>query len=295
MLRSVATWAASLLGVTLLLVLASHAALVHTAWGRERVRRAANRYVSEAMAGELEIEHLDEIDLPHLRARGVTITTADRKPCIRVEALETWLDLAAIWAGTFAWERAEIRGGIVYVTEDGQGRVNMEQTFAAPSPDPQQLEESSEPQRVTDLLDLRTMMTSDMTLVIGGGSLPALRLRDLHGTMRVHVLPSGDTELRFDDYRGDFAQGLPTGRLQFRDVKGHVQTAGKRLLRFRGRGESEGAPVQFALDIHTEPKRQVAIDAHFEERGAEWLSTGAFALWTKLVPGLDLRMHRKPL
>ena len=139
------------------------------------------------------------------------------------------------------------------------------------------------------------MMTSDMVLVIGEGSLPHLRMENLRGTMRVHVLPDEEVELRFDEYSGDFVKGLPTGRLTFHDVKGKVQTEGRRLLRFEGQGQSEGAPVQFVLDIHTEPKTQVEIDAHFEERSAESASTRTFAAWTKFVPGLDLRLHREPL
>jgi hypothetical protein len=298
--RTAAKTSLVVLSVLIALPILAYGLLCKTAWGRDLVRTQANRLVSHAMAGNLEIAHLDELNPPYLRARGVKITDPKGGPCIEVNQIEAWLDLSAIMGGTFAWDRAFIRGGIVHVLEDSRGRVNMEETFAAPpasASDGQGTSdappESGDPPR--DLLDLRTMMTSDMVLVIGGGSLPSLRMEDIRGTMRVHVLPDENVELRFDDYSGDFVKGLPTGRLQFRDVKGYVQNVGARLLRFEGQGKSEGAPVEFVLDIHTEPKQQVEIDAHFRESSLESISTGAFALWTKFVPSLDLRVHRESL
>ena len=137
-------------------------------------------------------------------------------------------------------------------------------------------------------LDLRTMVTSGMTLVIGGGSLPDLRMENIHGIMRITTHRDDSVTLRFDDYRGDFVKGLPTGRLDFEDVKGQVLTDKKRLLRFEGRGKSEGEPVAFTLDIHTEPKTMVEIDARFPRLSAESLATLGFAGYTKFVKGLDL-------
>jgi hypothetical protein len=284
------------LGILVALAFSSYALLVRTDWGRNAIREYANEQVSAAMTGDLAIEHLDLVDLPHIRARGVRILAPDGKPCIEVEHIDAWLDLGAIWDGFFAWQRAEIRGGIVHVTEDAQGRVNMAETFRRPPESPSTSNDSTsedEEEDPVDILDLRTMVTSNMVLVISGGSLPSLRMVDLDGTMRVHVLPNGDTELRFDDYSGDFVKGLPTGLLNFREVKGHVQTAGKRLLRFEGSGKSEDEPVEFVLDIHTEPKQLTEIDAHFPKVSKESIATRLFALWTKFIPGLDLTLHRE--
>jgi len=77
-------------------------------------------------------------------------------------------------------------------------------------------------------------------------------------------------------------------KLDFEDVKGQVLTEKKRLLRFEGHGKSEGEPVTFSLDIHTEPKTLVEIDARFPRLSAESLTTLGFPGYTKFTKELDL-------
>jgi hypothetical protein len=273
------------LGVVCCVAVASAAAatVLYSDWGHERVRRWVEREVSGAMMGELRIAHIESIELPWVHARGVKIVAPDGVPAIDVHEVQFKLDLGALREGRFAWQRAEIHGGIVRVTEDARGRVNMEETFRARQPEDDRDEMPEE-----GLLDLRTMITSGMTLVIRGGSLPHLRMEDLNGIMRIQTHADASVTLRFDDYRGHFVKGLPTGRLDFEDVKGQVLTEKKRLLRFEGHGRSEGEPVEFSLDIHTEPKTLVEIDARFPRLSAEALSTLGFAAYTKFTPGLEL-------
>jgi hypothetical protein len=140
-------------------------------------------------------------------------------------------------------------------------------------------------------LDLRTIRTSNLTLLIGGGSLPTLKMVDIQGVMRIQEFQNGEVELRFDEYGGVFVEGLPTGQLNFRDVKGYVQTGANRLLRFEGGGESEGEPVTYKLDIFTEPHRLVKIDARFPKLSMESLSTLAFSGYTKFTKNLDVTVR----
>jgi hypothetical protein len=182
-----------------------------------------------------------------------------------------------------------VKGGIVRVTEDARGRVNMEELFRARTPDKTDKTEGRPGKEGP--LDLRTMVTSDMTLAIFGGSLPRLRMQRLHGIMRIQALADGQVTLRFDEYRGHFVEGLPTGRLDFEDVKGHVDTDRRRLLRFAGRGRSEGEPVAFRLDIVTEPKTHVRIDARFPRLSRESLATLAFAGYTRFTKNLELNVE----
>jgi len=259
-----------------------------------------NAKLSASMAGDLQVDTLEAIELPWVRARGVRIVAPNGVPAIDVGHVEVELDLAAILAGRFAWRRASIHGGVVRVTEDAHGRVNMEETFRATGPEEAGMlsalgssltRASAGPDRAAKgPLDLRTMVTSDMVLVIAGGSLPSLRLVDLHGIMRVQELSDGSVSLRFDEYRGSIVKGLPTGRLDFRQVTGHVETRGARLLRFQGTGKSEGEPVDFGLDIVTKPRKRVAIDAHFERPSAEAFTTRAFGFWARNTGTLDLRV-----
>jgi hypothetical protein len=273
------------LGVVCCAVLAwiAASALLHSAWGRERVRRWVEREVSGAMLGELRIERIDRIALPWVEGHGVRIVAPDGVPAIDVREVRIALDFGALLEGRLVWDRAEVRGGIVRVTEDGRGRVNMEETFRARKGSGDRNEMPQE-----GLLDLRSMATSGLTLVIRGGSLPHLRMEDLNGIMHIQTHADASVTLRFDDYRGHFVKGLPTGRLDFEDVKGQVVTEQKRLLRFEGHGKSEGEPVDFSLDIHTEPKTLVEIDARFPRLSAESLSTLGFAAYTKFSPNLDL-------
>jgi hypothetical protein len=258
--------------------------LLYSDWGRERLKRWVVGQANGAMMGELQIDRIERVALPWVHARGVRIVAPDGVPAIDVRKVRFALDLGALREGRFAWHRAEIDGGIVRVTEDARGRVNMEETFRARKSG---THEDQEPPK-EGALDLRTMITSDMTLVIRGGSLPHLRMEQIHGIMRIQTHADASVTLRFDDYRGHFVKGLPTGRLDFEDVKGQVLTDKKRLLRFEGRGRSEGEPVAFTLDIHTEPKTLVEIDAEFPRLSAESLATLGFAGYTKFTKDLDL-------
>jgi hypothetical protein len=139
-------------------------------------------------------------------------------------------------------------------------------------------------------IDLRGMATSRCELVIGGGSLPPLRLVDLAGIMRVYVAPDGKVELRFDRYSGRIVKGLPTGELAFEDVRGQVQTRQKQLLSFTGRGRSEGAKVAFTLDIFTAPKKRVKIDASFPELSVGAARAKFVSAYTSFSPTIELRV-----
>lgn len=278
--------AIALVLVASLALLASLAtyALLASSWGRARLRDQICRAISSQIRGSLEIDEIEEVALPRVRARGVRIVAPDGTPAIDVESANIRFDLSSFLSGNFVWRRADIRNGIVRVREDARGRVNMEETFAPRDP--------SQATRIEGVLDMRTMVTSNMQLEIGGGELPSLRLIDIDGIMRVHVDRDGITDIRFDDYRGHFVKGLPHGQLNFRDVKGHVQTGHKRLLRFEGGGEFEGEPVTYTLDIITEPKQHVRIEANFPNLSAASLSTLGVAVWSR-VNGSSLEIKVK--
>jgi hypothetical protein len=273
------------------LTIAGLAALVllNTSWGKARLCARLNQAISRQMAGALQVEEIVSIDLPHVQGRGVKILAPDGKPAIDVAEADIELDLGTLLMGDFAWKRADITRGTVRVTEDARGKNNMEETFKAPASSSGKRRESRD--EGGGELDLRTMVTSDMTLIISGGSMPTLRLVDLHGVMRVQVNADGDTELRFDDYRGTFAKGLPNGVLQFRKVKGHVQTGKKRLLHFTGEGRFQGEEVDFDLDIFTEPKTRIEIDAFFPKLSAASISTLGLEAWSKLTPALKVKVR----
>jgi hypothetical protein len=279
-----------------LLSSAAVGALLWTDWGRAQICARINASVSNQMAGTLVVEALEEIDLPRVKARRVRILAPDGKAAIDVESADIEFDFSSFLTGDFVWHRADIRNGTVWVTEDERGRVNMEETFRSPAPVERASGSSADagadnPSQDDGELDMRTMVTSNMELIIGGGELPSLRLIDIHGIMRVHVKPDGVTDIRFDDYRGHFVKGLPHGKLQFREVAGHVQTDHKRLLRFEGKGAFEGEAVAFKLDIATEPKQRVKIDAYFPELSAASISTLGVSAWSKLTPTLELEVR----
>lgn len=264
--------------------------LLDTAWGKARLCARLSQAISRQMAGSLQVTEIEEIALPRVKAHGVRLVAPDGKAAIEVEQAEIELDLYTLLLGDFAWKRADISHGTVRVTEDAQGHNNMEETFKSPANDSSKRRERSEGKSDGEL-DLRTMVTSKMVLLIGGAGLPDLRLVDLHGIMRVQVDSNGDVQLRFDEYRGTFAKGLPNGVLQFRNVKGHVQTGAKRLLHFDGDGKFQGEEVSFRLDIFSEPRTRVEIDAFFPKLSAASISTLGLEAWSKLTPGLDVKVR----
>jgi hypothetical protein len=259
--------------------------LTYTEAGHAFLARQIAHGVNRSICGRLVVDRVTRVDWPALSAEGVRILDPEGRPAIAVERATVHLSLRDMLAGRAGWARAEVSDGTVYVTQDARGRLNMSETFKHCGPSHPASAGSGE-------IDLRKMATSKMALVIGGGSLPALRMTGLRGVMRVHVLASGDTELLFDGYRGRFEKGLPTGLLVFADVQGSVHSAGTRLLRFDGRGESEGEHVDFTLDIVTAPRTRARIDATFARVTAESVATRALALWTAFSPGLQLVLHR---
>ncbi|MFM2416094.1 MAG: hypothetical protein RL385_817 [Pseudomonadota bacterium] len=263
--------------------------LLYTATGHAWLARQIERGVNRSICGKLVIDDLVAVDLLKVHAQGVRILDPSGEAAIDVARASIELSARELLAGRAGWVRALVDDGTVRVTEDGRGSLNMTETFRA-CPRPEGAAAGDDVEGGTDV-DLRNIATSGMTLIIGGGSLPSLRMVGLRGIMRVHVLPGGDTELRFDNYSGRFVMGLPTGLLVFDDVTGAVHSAGKQLLHFRGEGTSDGEPVKFSLDIVTSPHTQAVIDAEFIRESDESLATRVFALWTRFSPGLKLRVR----
>ncbi len=283
------------LGVVALLAAMAVGCLLWTKWGRAQVAASVAEVISQQIAGRIEVDGFDELSLSHVRAHGIKIFAPDGKPAIEAETATIDFDLLALLGGSYGWDRADIKNGKVYVTEDASGKNNMQETFRIP-PEPGLKKTANASKEAANAgteskLDLRNMVTSEITLEISGGSLPSLRLVDLYGIMRVHVPADGNVELRFDAYRGKFSKGLPTGTLLFREVAGQVVPSHKRLLQFEGRGKTEGAPVSFELEIFTEPKKLVKIDARFPELSPAALPTLGVATWSKLSPTLDVSVH----
>lgn len=252
------------LGIVAFLAATAGASVLGTAWGRDWVRERISRAISSGIMGRLEIESIDALSLSSLRARGVRIYAPNGEPAIEVERVKLDFELRDFYEGRYGWRRAEVEGCRVQVLEDARGEINMEQTFKG-RPDPKKASSEGEKGQEQGKIELQNMVTSGCTLLIAGGDLPRLRMTDLRGIMRIEVLPDGPTQLRFDDYRGSFVEGLPTGELLFREVTGHVHTDQKQLLAFQGRGKSQGEPVSFTLAIDTKPKKRVKIDAVFPE------------------------------
>jgi hypothetical protein len=269
-------------------------ALFWTPWGRAIVCAQLNATITQGIAGELEVEHIDSLGFSRLVARGITIRGPDGKPAIQVQRAAIDFDLLALWSGRYGWQRAQIDDCTVHLREDKQGKINMEETFKG-RPEAEKPKDPQAEKKSGDEIDLQNMVTNRCQLIIGGGSLPDLRLAKLHGIMRVHVLRDGSAELRFDDYRGLIEKGLPTGELEFEQVQGQVQTSNDRLLHFAGQGRSQGAPVEFDLDIISEPKTRVKIDAHFASLSRGSLRALGVEAFSQLSSTLDLNVtHGSP-
>ncbi len=271
------------LGAVLLL------AWLESARGREFLRARLASAISGSMAGTMEVAALEEVGFRKVRARGVTFRDPDGQPAIEVDRVVVTYDPLQIFGSRYGFERADIDGCHVRVHEGKDGEVNMDKLFASKTP--KKKEPGTEEQKEESEIDLRGMNTSGCTLDIGGGSLPGLRMKDLTGIMRVRVLPDGKAKLAFDDYRGTFEKGLPTGTLVFREVRGWVEPGMPKLLHFDGAGRSEGSPVTYTLDILREPKKRVKIDAKFPTLSANALRTLAVAGFAAFSDTLDIDVH----
>ena len=272
-----------------LVSIAVGAALAYTDRGRAKVARWLADAINSGMAGTLEIGRISSVGFTKVRAHDVVFRAPDGKPAIEVTETTVSFDPLQLLRGPYGFSRAAIDGCLVHVTESGDGKVNMDETFA--SSDAPDEDKSSSPEKSGERpIDLRGMATSNCELVIGGGGLPSLRLVDLVGIMRVQVAPDGKVDLRFDNYRGRIVKGLPTGELAFEDVRGHVQTRQKKLLFFSGGGRSEGAKVAFSLDIVTEPKTRVVIDATFAELSRGAVRAKFVSAYTRFSPAIELNV-----
>ena len=120
--------------------------------------------------------------------------------------------------------------------------------------------------------------------------MPSLRFEDVYGLMRVHNADDRGMWLQFDAYRGVITRGLPTGELPFEGVSGHVQTYGKRLLRFRGKGAFARNEVQFEIDMMDEPKRHVALHANFPELSAAAVASRAAEAYSALSEHIEVHV-----
>ena len=280
-----------LIGTLLVLGLLCIAALkwIETEAGRAFVRDRVVAAISGGMAGSFDIESIEELSLHRVRARGVTFRDPTGKPAIEVTEAVVDFEPSQLWGGPYGFNRADIEGCRVHLSEDQQGKLNMQRTFAGKA-EPEGAEDEPKKKDRTEI-DLRSMVTSGCTLIIGGGGLPSLRMTDLKGIMRVQIGSDGKVALRFDDYQGTFEKGLPTGVLRFREVAGRVDPGEPKLLHFDGKGRSEGAPVKFVLDILSKPKTRVKIDATFPELSANGLRALAVAGFSKFSDTLEFDVH----
>ncbi|MDB4990076.1 MAG: hypothetical protein JWN04_5254 [Myxococcaceae bacterium] len=270
------------------------AILLRTDWGHARVCSLLNRAVTQQIKGELRVGRIEALSLTQLTARDIKIIAPSGVPAIEAGHAVIDFSLKQLWAGEYGWSHADISHCLVRVSEDERHKINMEETFAKrkKAGDEGAKKSAKKPSDGEETqLDLQSMATAGCTLLIDGQSLPKLRLAGLTGIMRVRVLKNGDTALRFDRYKGVIDKGLPIGELQFHEVRGEVTTAGKRLLRFDGHGKSHHTPVDFELDIRTEPKKLVKVDAVFPEATPGSLSTLWVSAWSKLSPGLEIDVH----
>jgi hypothetical protein len=291
--RTLLVFALVLIGSLLTTAVVAVSILVDTRWGRAQVCSLVNRVITQGIAGELVVERIDSLSYGRVVAHGIKILDPDGTAAIEAQRAEIEFEPAQLWSSGPGWSRAVIDHCQVRVSEGPDGKVNMEKTFAKrPKPGSEKQPKKNEEPKKKSTLDLKSMVTSDCKLVISGGSLPTLRMVDLAGIMRVYVADTGDTELRFDEFSGHFIEGLPTGRLEFRDVHGEVKTGQKRLLHFDGKGRTEGERVTFALDITTKPK-QVTIDATFPKVSAASLRTRLVAAYTKLSPTLEVNVEQE--
>jgi hypothetical protein len=242
--------------------------------------------VSGTFQGRLEIDHIDDLRLDMLDARGVRfIPPKGGPPAIDAPHVVLTLSPWKMLQGEFGWTRAVVDDPQVRVTEYENGKTNMEELFASP-PKP---EGKDEPKQDSKPIRMETMVTNQARLWIGGGSLPEMYLSQIDGIMRIEVDGSAAV-LRFDDYKGKL-DGLPSGHLDFAGVKGQVWTSGKRLLHFEGNGENKGQPVVFGLDIATKPT-DVKITAEFEEIGIGSLAARMMSVWSKFSPGIDVQVRQ---
>lgn len=287
------TWFWSLLAASALVLVGAVFAstLFYTRWGLEHVARWVNQGISSGIMGTLEVARIERLQWGRVEAYDVTIRAPDGKPAIEAKHAIIDFDPLQVFGNRVGWSRAEIEHCLVHVTENDQGDINMEKVFEKRRDPSKPKDEGEQKSGEGSDLDLRSMVTSDCTLIISGGELPTLKMKDLAGIMRVHVPPSGDCELRFDNYSGTFTDGLPTGELVFRDVVGAVMTSQDNLLHFDGQGRTKGSEVAFKLKISTKPK-QVRIDAKFPEVSFASISTRAVSLWSKLSPTLELNVSQ---
>jgi hypothetical protein len=196
--------------------------------------------------------------------------------------------LAELLRGRLVFQ-AKARGGTVRIRKPPSGNINLAQAF-----DPAEGTQETEADREASdegppEMDLR-IVTSDMTLLLQGDSLPSLRFDDVHGIMRVHTVEQRGVRVRFDTYRGTLSAGLPNAKLKFEDVSGHVQTYGKRLLRFRGNGDVDGDAVQFEIDVHDKPERHVALHANFPKLSAKAAAAHAVSGYGKLSDAFEVHV-----
>ncbi|MET0286425.1 MAG: hypothetical protein ABW352_18230 [Polyangiales bacterium] len=245
------------------------------------------RKVSGTFQGRLEIDHIDDLRLDMLDARGVRfIPPKGGPPAIDAPHVVLTLSPSKMLQGEFGWTRAVVDHPQVRVTEYENGKTNMEELFASP-PKP---EGETKPKKDSKPIAMENMVTNQAKLWIGGGSLPDMYLSEIDGIMRIDI-DGSNAVLRFDDYKGRL-DGLPSGHLDFADVKGQVWTSGKRLLHFDGDGKNKGQPVVFGLDISTKPT-DVQIEAEFEEIGIGSLAARMMAAWSKFSPGIDVKVRQR--
>lgn len=167
--------------LALFVLAATFFALLHTEWGRERVRDSVERRVTDEIPGTLQlgavraIDLLGELGIATVAVESVSFREPHGAEVIVVDDATLAVDLAALLRGHLAFRRGTITGGMVLV-HVRNGVSTLERTFDHPD------SEGTQPGMTIDLASLRV---DDLRVVIQPDPNTEVVVDDVEGFVRI--------------------------------------------------------------------------------------------------------------
>ncbi|MFO0683957.1 MAG: hypothetical protein U0234_18030 [Sandaracinus sp.] len=156
-----------------------------TSRGRDFVARQVEAVISDQIRGHLVIEHLDEVDLSHVRGRGVRFEDESGRPVLEADEALLFYELSEVIHGRFVSRRGEIHGGHVWIETSTSGEPLLSRAFHSAHP--------GEPGAPigADVVHLEGLHVTDVVVELDLGDAPTATLRHVASDVTLRAPENG--------------------------------------------------------------------------------------------------------
>lgn len=190
--------------LALVVIVGGVAIWLGTSSGRDFVRGALVRFVSDSIAGSMEVEAVDDVSLAGIEAHGVIFLDPNGDAVIEATHVTLELQWWALLGGRFISTRGRVRGGRVWIRGHGTEPLGIDAAFRPPSPAERPgapdapSDEDDETGDSSDVVALRRLAASDIDVLVRVSGAPHISARSVNAILAVTAPEHRQARFRAD-------------------------------------------------------------------------------------------------